>query len=599
MAVALRFTALDWGLRETPHVDERYFVEHVARMLATGSLDHGYYEYPGLLFYLLMPVVGLTGHEAGPAAYLAARRFIAACGVAGVMLTFVFGRRLMRQARAESDARPEAMWGADAPALLAAAFMAVSPLDVETAHMLRPDVPLQALLLVFGSACLALGGRLRDDARAGAALGLAIGLKFSAALAAPVYVARRLWLAGDRARGLCVAGLACALTFLAASPYALLRRDAFRQGVNAQLAYHYARSPDAVPSYFERLSGYAAAWPHALGPLGALLALVGLVLALRAAPRVVAPFLILPPLTALVFAGTDFIFTRHMLPSLPVLALMASLAVARMGTRRPRLAALVGLLALAFPLAASLRYLEQVARPSTRERASAWIDRHAPPGRILTTLGGVRVDPRRFEVLRPRRLDPLQVAEAGLIVSLAEEQQSQALDGWPADESVRPSGPYEGLQIFLRVVPGGRRARLHALSLAAARLRVSARAGDAERLRDGEQRRAWRVSGAEARGAFISLAWPAAQVVSRVELLLGDALEPALHLRLLVSDDGRSWRAQAHAPGRPAPEHQLAALAPLSEVLLFEPQAVRALRIERRAGARPWSVAELRVFGPR
>jgi hypothetical protein len=580
VAAGLRFRALDWGLRDTPHIDERYFVDNVARMLRSGSLDHGYYEYPALLFFLLLPVIGLASsapHD-GPDAYLAARAAVAACGVLAVALTLAFGRRLLASSEGGATRERLGAWAA-------AGLVAVSPLGVETAHMLRADVPLQALLLLVCLACLRVGARVRDDLRTGLALGLATGLKFSGALALMTYVAQRLLAAGPRARGLLAAGTVGAAVFLG--------------GVDAQLSYHYERAPETVAPFAHRLAAYAEAWPHALGWPAAALALIGLVLALRSAPRVWLPFVLLPPATALVFAGTDFVFARHLLPSLPLVALLAGLALDRLHERRPRLTLVLGALALLAPLRASLLFLDQIDRPSTRERAAAWLATHGPrAGHVVTTLPSLRLDPARFEVQRLERLDPLQVAQADAVVSVAEEERSQALDGWRADVALRPTGPYDGLQLFVRVVAGERSAREQRVELSDARLRVSSSPETAERLRDGRLETAWRLSANNARGAWIVLSWPEARRVSRLELLLGEPAAPALTLRLLGSEDGEKWQPVATLPGRGAFESQVAAVAPLSEVRLFAPRSVRALRLERRAGARPWAVAELRAWGP-
>src|SRR5437870_4890384 len=95
LGAALRFTGLGWGLRHLPDLDERWFVEDVARMLSARDLDHRFYEYPGLFFYLLAPVLAfLHPPDFGPSAYLAARAVVALFGVASVGLTYVLGARL-------------------------------------------------------------------------------------------------------------------------------------------------------------------------------------------------------------------------------------------------------------------------------------------------------------------------------------------------------------------------------------------------------------------------------------------------------------------------------------------------------------------------
>lgn len=132
LAAVLRFGALGWGLRHEPHIDERYFVENVGWMLAHRDLDHRFDEYPGLVFHLLTPVLAwFDPPRFGAEAYLAARAVIAAFGVASVGLVYVLGARLA---------------GA-ATGLVAALLLAVSPTEVQTAHMVRPDVVLEAFAL--------------------------------------------------------------------------------------------------------------------------------------------------------------------------------------------------------------------------------------------------------------------------------------------------------------------------------------------------------------------------------------------------------------------------------------------------------------------
>lgn len=583
LAAALRFHALDWGLDRTPHVDEGYFVGNVARMLATGSLDHGYYEYPGLMFYLLVPVLKLAGATSPPqaSAYLAARAFVAFCGVLAVALAAVFGNRLAGS------------WAG----LAAAAFLAVSPVHVETAHMLRPDVTLEVLLLLLFLACLRVGQRLRDDARAGVVLGLAVGLKFSGALALLTYLARRLSTPGPRWRGLALAGLVAAAMFALASPYALLRGHDFQAGVHEQLSYHYTRDLELRLPYSARLLGYLQVWLLALGPLGALLAASGLALVLVRAARQWLPFLLLPPLTALVFASTDFHFSRHMLPSLSVVALLAGVALQELGRRWRAAAVALALLALAVPLGAARLYLQQIKLPSTRDLAVAWLANARPDGaRVATTVNSLGLDPRRFEILRLKDLGglaQLQLEQADAVVTSALEEGAPAFEGWPAAVSLTPQGPYSGWPLLGRLRAPGREPRW--LPLEAAQLQSNVAPGLLPALVDGRAESRWSVPAGEARGAEIVVRWPRPTRVAQVELLLGAPHQPGLALRLQVSEDGRRFHPWPSVPGRPQPETQVATLRPPSEVLLFPPVSVRALRVERRAGRRPWSVAELRV----
>src|SRR5262245_52412322 len=174
-------------------------------MLGRGDLDHAYYEYPGLTFYLLAPVLGLLRLH-GPGAYLAARAIVAVFSVLNVALSYRLGSALK----------------GPAAGLAAAALMAVSPAEVRVAHMVRPDVILETLSLLALLSFLRLGERARDDVLAGAAIGAAVAVKFTGVLLLPSYLVQR-WLTPPRGwHQPLLAGLASVLSFGLLSPYSFL-----------------------------------------------------------------------------------------------------------------------------------------------------------------------------------------------------------------------------------------------------------------------------------------------------------------------------------------------------------------------------------------
>lgn len=637
---ALRFLHLGWGLRHAPHMDEQYFVRNVERMLRTGSFDHGFYEYPGLLFYLLAPVLAAVGvtDPPGPSAYLAARALAAAFGVAAVGLGYAFGKRLL--------GRPAG--------LVAAWFLALSPVHVETAHRLRADVVLEALTLLCFLALLRLGRDWRDDARAGAAAGLCLGLKFSAGLLAVPYLAQRLLRPGPRLRGLALGALAAGVVFVVVSPYALLNSGEFARGAATQVTYHYQERAAWAPSapYWERLLGYVAVWPKALGVPGALLATVGLGLLLTGRPRPfdsqalaaararrgakgdpyadavydltrsllderpppppprardVLPFLLLPPLTAAVFATTGYHFDRHMLPSFAVVALLGGYCVQVVHRRLPTAGLFLAFGALAFPAYASLRYLEAIGRPGTRERAAAWVEERLPDGaRVLSSVPQLALDPRRFELRQERLTGPLAavlVRSVDATLTVPQDEAPGVFDGLPPAVVIEPRSAFEGPAIAVRLVPPEARPRLERLPLQGARLRSSAGEGALDALRDGRLDTYWDVETRPDDDAWVELAWDEPRHVARVELLLGGRpREAGGRLRLHASRDGATFERLPSVRGRPSVRKQRLVDDDASEVLLFAPVEARALRIVRPGGSRAhaagrWSVAELAVWG--
>lgn len=223
LGATLRFSGLAWGLRHTPDMDERYFVESVAEMLEHDDLDHRFHEYPALFFYLLRPVLALEPRPFGASAYLLARGVVAAFGVLSVGLTYLLGARLFGRRTG----------------LAAAAFLAVSPVEVHTAHMVRPDVALESFVLLGLLAFTRIGARVRDDLLAGAAVGAATAVKFSGVLVAVPYLAQRLVTPPFRFFRLVLAGTASIAVFALLSPYSFLHFGDFAKGVHTQVAYHY------------------------------------------------------------------------------------------------------------------------------------------------------------------------------------------------------------------------------------------------------------------------------------------------------------------------------------------------------------------------
>ena len=580
VAGVLRFTALDQGLRHEPHMDERHFVENASRMWSEGSLDHSFYEYPGLLFYLLAPVVGTVsgGEPPGPEAYLAARGFLAAFGVLAVALAAQFARAL---------AGPVA-------GLVAAAFLAVSPVHVETAHMLRPDVALEVLALLVFLATLRVGPRLRNDALVGAAVGAAFGLKFSGALAALAYVVRRLIAPGPRVRGLLVAGTVAVIVFVAVSPYAVFNYRSFIDGAGTQLAYHY-REQGPTMSYGDRVAGYLIVWPKAFGPIGVLLALAGVALA-RPRWRVWLPFLILPPLTAALFATSGYRFDRHLIPSSSIVASLIGLALAAVHGKRRQWAVALGVVALGFPLATSVNYLRQVSRPSTRDRAADWVLENVPaPARVLTTVPQLRVDSSRYELLRLRRADVstrLLLREMDATIDRPRDESSDVFARLPPPVVLEPHGRFEGPRLLLRRLPSV--ARTTPLRLDAAQLTASSNPETISAVADDRIATFWQVEAQRGVAEWIEVTFSGPESVARVELLLGDRPRDAGRgLSIHAREDGE-WRRLEAVSARPPTRDQLEELG-FSEVLVFQQVVAEALRVERIAGRRRWSVAELRV----
>jgi hypothetical protein len=579
LAAGLRFTGLSWGLRHRPHWDERVFVENAARMAGRHELDHRFYEYPGLFFDLLAPLFALAGAgEPDGRAYLLARALVAAFGTASVLMVFLLGRRLMGE-----------------PAGLAAALLlAVSPIDVWTAHMVRPDVPLQTLVLLAFLAFSTLGPRLRGDVLSGLAVGAATAVKFTGLLLAPSYVAARALAPGSRVRNVLIAGALGLAVLLVATPYAVLRAGPFFGGLKTQWAFHYGAGG------FSDLAGYAAYYGRAivttLGPLGAGFALIGAGLAVRGW-RSWLPLLIHPAVTLAVHSTAEVRYDRFLVPTTGILCLLAARPLARPLALRPGAAWALSLVTALVPFLRSAAYVIEVSRPSTWDRALDWALATAPPGaRIVTGDGDVGLDHRRFEVLpasgAPGR-DRLLTRDADLVLWPGTAPGLESLaPAFVAD----PGGVHGGPRVLGYRVPGSLRRSYAPVPLATTRLSASESPQDVDLTRDGDLTTWWSTAGPQRAGQWFEVDLPSPQAIARVTLLLGfHPLRRARDLHVMVSDDGREWRQIASATAR-APIEEQDGREGFEEVMLLEPTPARMLRlVQVGSGERRWGFAEIRL----
>ncbi|MBI3932461.1 MAG: glycosyltransferase family 39 protein [Acidobacteria bacterium] len=384
-----------------------------------------------------------AGGDPAPAAYLAARAAVAFFGVVNVALLYLLGTRLV-----------------GTRAALAAALLAVSPVGVQTAHMVRPDVALETLALLALLAFEHVGERPSGDVRSGLALGAAVALKFTGVLLAPTYLARRLLAPGRPVRGAILAASVATVAFVALSPYAVLHAPAFFEGVTTQIGYHYEEGHQPAASYAARLGGYASIWPKALGPVGAALAPADLAVAAGQWRRW-APLVALPLVTAAAMATSEIRFDRHMVPSFGVVALLAGAAVDALARRRVALVAVAAAVTAFFPLAASVSYVRELARPGTRDLALDWVEANVQPGaRILSAVPGLGFDKTRYEVLevpRKRKAARIQALHSDVVVTAGAEARTVLRDVAPAFVA-RPRSPFAGPPIQVRLVPLARRA---------------------------------------------------------------------------------------------------------------------------------------------
>jgi Dolichyl-phosphate-mannose-protein mannosyltransferase/F5/8 type C domain len=586
LAAALRFVGLGWGLRHPPDWDERAFVEGAASMLRNRDLDPRFYEYPGLFFFLLAGPLALLRtvfHVGGPSSYLVARAVVAAFGVASVGLTY----RLCAKV-------------AGAPAGLAAAlFLAVSPIEVSTAHMVRPDVVLETVCLAALLVFVGLGSGLRRDVAAGALLGAAVSVKPTGVLLLPALAAHRWAAPGSRWRGLVVAGVAACVVFLLTTPAVFIRPVELMDGLTLQFRYHYREATD-TPTLMAGLVFYLRTLVHGFGPLGCALGLAGLWTQRRRLGDLRGA-LAFGLALLLVLSGAQTHWVRLLLPAFGVAAVAIGLGCAGLSRWAPRLAAAAALLGALPPLVESVGYARDARRPGTRDRAADWVlDHVAPEGMTLTSMRQIGFD-RRSNVVLVRGVpeqDRLLALAADAIIQPAREPPLVARPVELATFEAVHDPDVEGAAIVISRAPEGARRFFRDVPLAGAVLRSSSGRGDLPALLDGRLDTYWATATAGPGREWIEIQLPTPVCLGRVELRLGRrAPRWGRHARLSTGADDGGWRTLVAAPGRPTVDEQPGVDdGEASQVFLVEPVVTRRLRIEASsAPGKRWGFAELRL----
>lgn len=582
LAAVLRFMALSWGVRHTPYQDETVFVQNTARMAARGDLDQRFYEYPGLFFYVLLPVYRLVGARlnASPELYVWARAVVACFGVLSVGLVCLLGTRI----------------GGPRLGLIAALLLAVSPLDVETGHMVRPDVVLQAFVILTFLALLRVGENVAGDAVAGLAIGAATAVKFSGALLLPSYLVRRFLAPGPRWGRIALVVLIVAAVTAVLTPYAFLHRGAYGLGVRAQLRAHYRHAEFAA--HFGRwLVFYLGEIARTVGPLGAALAIVGCVL-VRREWRTWLPMLAYTLTSLVVFSTADIRFERHMVPTLGVIVLLAAKAIDTLGKNGARVT-LLALATAAPPFVESVVYLRSVGEPSGWDRALDWIDANVPAdARIVNAYPAFGLDHVRFQVVPTRgvpRWDRLLALHADVYVAPPDAANESAAG---FREVFRAGASRYDPPLAVYIVPAGMRPVYRPVDLGEARLSASENIAAVRAVLGDRGPGSWFTAGPQRPGQWFEVDLPSPAVLAKVEVGLGG--HPARYPRrllLLGTLDGQSWqRVRVLSVSNPF-EEQIRRGGEVKDVLIFEPTLLRAIRLVQFGRAeRRWGMAWLKLF---
>lgn len=394
LAALLRLLGLRFGLPDLLYGDESSLVNH-ALGFGKGDLNPHWFEYPSLQMYVLFAIYALvfaagrlTGAWHGGWDFAVAyfrdptllqtisRGVTVLYAVLSVWLLYHIVRR----------------WWGRAAALAAALVLAVSPMHVINSHYVTTDVPMicMALLALWLAQCALDGGSRRKLFLAAFVAGLAGAAKYPGLAMVPVVAAAPFLFprVGLKRRVLDAVGLALTglAGFAAGAPFTFLDWRAFRAGMAFQsnlvgkvghLGFEASRN------------GWLFHARHSLPEIMSwaliLLALLGLLLALRRAPARTVWLCLFPAAVFAVIGSQKTLFSRYALPLAPFLALFCGVAYSRLLSWRHsslwRAALATVLLAACAPMALdSLGFGLSNSFPDTRSVARRWIEGQLPPG---------------------------------------------------------------------------------------------------------------------------------------------------------------------------------------------------------------------------
>jgi hypothetical protein len=564
LALGPRLTHLDRGLRHQPEFDERIFVENALEMKARGDWDHRFYEYPGLLIWILR-IVFSAADVSGAQAYLASRMLMALASSLTVPLLFiVVSRRVSTRA-----------------GFAAALLLALSPIEIETVHMLRPDTIIAPFLLA-ALACESddNGGSPR---LAWALATVATALKFSAALVFPPLLASAVASKMKLSR-IAALGITSLVLFTVLSPYTFLGGASSITDMKAQLDYHYGGAPSV--DFPSMLWSFVAEIPvKALSVPGLALALWGVAQGLRGRNPRMLGWIMFPICWILVFSSTGVRRDRFIVPALGAMCLLAAVGLEDLlGRARPLGYALLAL-ALGFQGVGTGRYVASLSRPLTMDQALDWTRRTPGVETVGTTFAEIgALDPGQPELvmLRGFRGNAFVASQFDALVLSAE---APAPPGFARAALLKAESCCNNpdLAIFRAETPR----RFTALDLMRARVKSSVPERDA-RLNDGQVSTRWR---ADASPASVEIEWPGPVEPTRLEIAYG-SMPPDREPHVALSDDQGVIEAESL---RPPLELQRPPGRDLSQVFGWPARPTRHLYIGL-AGPVPMRIGELRVF---
>ena len=392
--LALRLYGLRHGLPYSYHSDEAlHFTNRAVAMFEDGLNPH-YFQNPSGYTYLVHAALWIVGfsdivtqfREDPTDIYMVGRYVAVGLGMLSVLAAYVVGRRLWG-----------AMEGIAAAAILSFAFLPVaySRYAVTDAAALLPVV-----IAMYAVIQILEDGSRRWFVIAGAATGFAIGFKYTTGLiVVPMLAAAVTQIRRDRgmvADTLLALGV-MVVAFLVTTPYFLIDLGVALDQLRAQS--YAADEPKFGQEDGSAFAFYPESLTWGLGWGVVLATAVGFVWLFRrerARALLLASF---PVLLYLYLCTAERHFARWLMPTYPVLALLAGFGLAKTArslTLKPdRQALAFGLLLAAIlvqPIVADIRTGALLKRDDTRAQTRDFLESELPPGARLVIEPAVPLD---------------------------------------------------------------------------------------------------------------------------------------------------------------------------------------------------------------
>lgn len=404
-----------WGAPARWHGDEMY--DSAEQMLNARTLDPQHYPYGELHYYTIALAAVVP-------ARLYARSFDPRPAQRGTLADSLWARasqvRIMRAARAVSAIYATLLVGLTCwlgglafgydTALLAAAFLSVSPYLVTIAHFATVDA---AADFWYWAACAAGFRHMKDGRRpwllvAALLAGLAVGLKADRlVVVAPLLAAFTLARPRAPVRLLAGAALLLPVGFVLANPSIITATLRYVDGYTRDLWFNSLRSPEPHPyAALLRDFGNGLTWPvFALATIGAG---YGAFRLWRRGERPTVVWFATASLPYALLLGVNNLpwYVPMLFPPLLLLGAFGCMAMLRRLTRGLARGGWVGVAGiLAWSVYGSGRVVSQFANDA-RDAAGRWIVAHVPPGSSILVAGyGPAFPIGRYQVRQPTRME--------------------------------------------------------------------------------------------------------------------------------------------------------------------------------------------------